>query len=464
MINWNEEVNEREKELTIHTQQLLQIKSVLDEETITDGAPFGKGISEAYHWMLSLADGDGFITKDLDGYAGHIEFGDGDEIIGVLCHLDVVPEGGGWTSPPYSAEVRHGNIYARGAIDDKGPTMAAYYALKIIKELKLPIQKKIRIILGNDEESKWRCVEHYFKHEKMPMAGFAPDANFPLIYAEKGICDFMLRPQFNKNESSVVYQFKSGERLNMVPEVATCQLIRANKNSMRLLFEKYLMRHQLDGEVSEEEGRLCLKINGRSAHGSEPDKGINSGLYLANFIYSHVPLTEEDDRYFSLLNRYFYKDTKGEHIGIAYADEDKGAITLNIGVMEYSQGEGEIGVNLRYPEGANFEHIRQTLVQVFSKHQLDLNIITHERPHAVDLNHPLIQVLSKVYKEHTGDDGKPIAIGGGTYARSLKAGVAFGPMFPGQEDVAHQANEYISINHLKKATAIYAQALFELAK
>lgn len=225
-INWLEEVEKRKEALIKDTQAFLQIESILDEETKSDQAPFGEGINQALHSILNKGQEDGFLVKNVDGYAGHIEFGKGEELVGILCHIDVVPPGDGWTSPPFSAEIRDGKVFARGALDDKGPTMAAYYALKIVKELGVEVDKRLRIIIGTDEESNWGCVDHYFKHEEMPGLGFAPDADFPIIYAEKGILDCTLRQEAKQYEviaNTLVY-FSSGRRLNMVPDLAVSRI------------------------------------------------------------------------------------------------------------------------------------------------------------------------------------------------------------------------------------------------
>ena len=168
-----------------------------------------------------------FVSKNVGNLAGHVEFGQGDESVGILCHVDVVPEGDGWSSDPFAAEIRDGKIFARGAIDDKGPTIAAFYAMKIVKDLGLPLNKRVRMIIGTDEESEWRCVDHYFKHEEMPTIGFAPDADFPIIFAEKGIADFDLvlnqienKEQKGKILSLRLYVFSLDRRYNMVPDFA----------------------------------------------------------------------------------------------------------------------------------------------------------------------------------------------------------------------------------------------------
>ncbi|MCY7798843.1 Sapep family Mn(2+)-dependent dipeptidase, partial [Bacillus haynesii] len=288
-MNWEQEVLKRRNEIVEDIQGFLKINSVLDEETAGPGRPFGKGIQECLTALLNKGEESGFTVKNLDGYAGHIEWGKGEEIIGVLCHIDVVPPGDGWTSDPFAAEIRDGRIYARGALDDKGPTMAAFHALKIVKDSGLPLSKRIRMIIGTDEESDWRCVEHYFKHEEMPSAGFAPDADFPIIYAEKGLIDAALKIETDQAETGadlVLEIFRSGRRLNMVPDDAEAVLAGAAPSGFEESFARFVKEKRAEGRILQEGGRLTLTVYGKSAHAMEPNNGVNAGLILAEFLHT----------------------------------------------------------------------------------------------------------------------------------------------------------------------------------
>ncbi|PYZ93812.1 dipeptidase PepV [Salipaludibacillus keqinensis] len=465
-MNWKNEVDKRKGTIVKDTQSFLQIESVLDEKTVSKQAPFGEKIREAYDWLLHKAKQEGFKVKDHDGYAAHIEWGTGEEIVGILCHIDVVPGGDDWTSPAFNAEIRDEKIYARGALDDKGPTMACYYALKILKDAGIETGKRVRLIIGTDEESQWRCVDHYFKHEEMPSLGFAPDADFPIIYAEKGICDFIYETKLTSN-TGLVRSFHSGHRLNMVPDRAVAKLdIKQVENTSKLrnLFHQYLVHNDCKGSLNIRDSNVELTLNGFSAHGMEPEDGVNAGLLLAGFLIK-LPLNIEEKNFITPLVAMFLKDSRGENIDIAYSDEQLGDLTINIGQMMYEQGsESKIGINLRYPEGASFDVIKRSLDDHFQAYGYVGDTRVHETPHAMDKDHELVKILSKVYEEETGEQAELLAIGGGTYARALNAGVAFGPLFPGQKDVIHQADEYISIKHLLAMTVIYTRAVYELAK
>ncbi|MGE6628822.1 dipeptidase PepV [Bacillus sp. NPDC077027] len=462
-MNWEVEVIKRKEALIQDTQSFLKIESVLNEEDAKEEQPFGEKVDEALQYMLKKGKAEGFTVKNVDGYAGHIEYGEGDEIVGVLCHVDVVPAGDGWTSAPFSAEIRDGKIFARGAIDDKGPTMAAFYALNILKDAGVQLSKKIRMIIGTDEESDWRCVDHYFKHEEMPTIGFAPDADFPIIHAEKGIIDAIVDftyPAVSEERVSLRY-FSSGMRLNMVPDEATALVSGNGLEDIKASFEAFLTEKEVTGEATRVKEGLQLILKGVSVHAMEPAHGVNAGIHMAAFLSSQ-PIDEQGLAFTTQIKALFEQDTRGHKLGIACQDEISGELTLNVGTIRYTQNEeAKLGLNIRYPvtsDGAKvkngIESIKGATIQKFDD----------SPPHHVSSDHPLVKTLQRVYEEQTGDQAKLIAIGGGTYARSLEAGVAFGPLFPGRPDCAHQKDEYIEIDDLLRATALYAQAMYELAK
>ncbi|HWO75735.1 MAG TPA: dipeptidase PepV [Bacillus sp. (in: firmicutes)] len=465
-INWLDEILKRKDALLEDAFGLLSIESVLDEAQATKEAPLGQGVKEALDYMLNLGERDGFNVKNVDHVAGHIEYGSGEEIVGILCHVDVVPAGEGWTTPPFSPEIRDGKLYARGAIDDKGPTMAAYYGLKLMKELNLPIKKRVRVIIGTDEESRWRCVKRYFETEEMPQLGFAPDADFPIIHAEKGIADFFLVQKETEtvNEGIKVLSFKSGQRLNMVPDHAIVQIeAREEASAIQAQFAEFLQKHQLKGHYSYEDSVMILKVEGEAAHAMEPNNGTNAGLYLSAFL-AELNLDAKAKAYFQFIKNFLFQDTRGQALGLKYSDDITGDLTVNAGVFEYNDsGKAHIGINIRYPVTFSMEQQLQSLQALLETHGFGLEDFNDLKPQHVEKMSPLIQILKKVYEEQTGEEAKLLTIGGGTYARSLNTGVAFGPLFPGRPDVAHQKDEYIVVDDMLKAAAIYAQAIFELA-
>ncbi|CCQ96708.1 putative dipeptidase ytjP [[Clostridium] ultunense Esp] len=469
-IDWLGEVEKRKEELVRDLQEFLQIPSVLKEEA-KEGAPFGPDVAKALGYILDLSSRMGMRTQNLDGYIGYGEFGDGKEMVGILCHVDVVPPGKGWSVPPFSGRIIGDRIVSRGASDDKGPTIAALYGAKIVKELGLPLKRRVRLIFGTDEESEWRCIDRYNESEEKPVVGFAPDADFPLIFAEKGLYNVALRFHLGSGGKTGIHllSFTSGERSNMVPDYAEARLKMEDPRLMERIKETYL--HYLKekgypGEWGVEEGELKLAVKGVSAHGSLPELGEHAGWRLAAFL-NDLTLDQEGSRFIELLNHLFLDDPKGKKLEIEASDPVMGDLTVNVGVISYPGpgGEGEmVKINIRYPSSTHVEEIRGKILSKIGPYGGE--IVKEDKkltPHLVPKDHPLVKTLLRVYRSQTGDTREPLAIGGATYARSLPLGVAFGAAFPGREDVAHQKDEYILLDDLVKATAIYAQAIYELA-
>jgi succinyl-diaminopimelate desuccinylase len=310
----------------------------------------------------------------------------------------------------------------------------------------------------------------------MPDYGFAPDADFPIIYAEKGIVDFYMSksyaetsghaPFINDEDPLTLLSFYSGERLNMVPERAVVKLTGFSSKQHLLAtqrsFEDYIKKINGNGYVTIEENQLVLETRGRSAHGSEPSKGINAAFLMLQFL-KDLSLKKMDKQFVELLEWLFEKATQAR-FGDAWYDDMSGYLTLNVGkVMYLHQGKAGIGINLRYPVTASYDQVMKVIKVKAEEEQFHLDQLDHTSAHYVSPEHPLIKTLARVYREQTETHPQLLTIGGGTYARALRAGVAFGPLFPGKEDTAHQVNEYIEIEDLLKATAIYAQAIYELA-
>jgi succinyl-diaminopimelate desuccinylase len=457
-IDFKKEVQKRKAKIIEDLQNLLRINSELTTfDPKRKGAPFGEGTKEALDFMLSLGQKDGFEVVNLEGYAGHIEYGKQKDFIGMIGHLDVVPAGKGWQTDPYGAEIINNRIYARGAEDDKGPTIAAYYALKIIKELELPLSKRIKLILGNDEETAWRCMRHYFSvYPEAPVAGFIPDADFPLIYAEKGISRLILS---GREEDERIISLHGGLRDNMVPDEAV--LVMKKDEQIKTSFNTYLKAHHLEGELSEQDDTLKMIIQGKSAHGSTPELGVNAIDLMINFM-NHLGIK---NNMIDLMTTYLVEDYLGKKLHINYNDPEMGDLTNNFGVLKYENNVYEMFLNLRYPNGVSFEHVTQKISEQIQPFKAKLIVDNHQKLIYKDPSSPFIQTLLEAYQKHTNDyTSKPITIGGGTFARAMPNSVAFGPQFPGHPSYIHQKDEYTEIEDLLLATTIYAEALYALAK
>lgn len=393
-----------------------------------EGMPFGKGAADCLKHFLELAESLGFETKNYDNYAGEVIFGDGEEEFAVLAHLDVVPAGSGWTKPPFTGTVENGRIWGRGAMDDKGPAVASLFALKKLKDEGFVPKKKIKLILGLNEECGWKCIEHYKKVAHMPDTGFSPDANFPVIYAEKGILH--IRADFRVNQN-LFSAFVGGERVNMVCDYCEAFSL-ASVDSTRATN----LGLEIDGNV--------LISRGKSAHGSTPEEGKNALLPM----FAYFRLKRVTDCLFNDI--YGLKDLKDE----------TGNLTMSPDVVSYKNGVLSVLVDIRYPATLPLSAVTEKL----DKFGVRYKTVSHQKPLFQDKNNELVKTLQKVYDDYTGAQHEPIAIGGGTYARALKCGVAFGPEIEGEEVTIHQADEYITIDRVKLMIEVYAEAVRRLTE
>ena len=460
-IDFKQEVLNHKEDLLKDLFDLLSVRSILGTD-ITEETPFGSGPREALDLILSFGKRDGYKTKLVENKAGHIEVGEGEELFGILGHVDVVPVvEADWTSHPFKPEIRDGKIFARGSLDDKGPTMAAYYAVKLLDKLGVKWNKRVRVIVGSDEETGFRCVEAYFKHEEQPASGFTPDAMFPLVYAEKARATFDHKLKFVSEDGEYNYKlvkFNGGQVLNMVISSAKAEL-EGEVADIKEKFEKFLKQEKLEGEV-EVENTIKLTLKGKAAHGSTPQYGINGATKLAEFL-STLGLDNNGKNFVNYIVEKLANDPFGEKLGIDYADDEMGEATYNYGILEYDL-ERKIGVvstDCRHPKKFDLvDRLNEIKVD-----NIDIEVTSTKEAHYVPKDDELVTTLMDVYRKHTGDTkNDAFVLGGGTYARCLKKGVAFGLLFPGKEDTMHQANEYLEVEDLLLATAIYAEGIYKL--
>ena len=396
-------------------KEWIKIKSV--KSPSENGAPFGLGVFAMLEKALADAKSLGFEINNYDGYVGEVVFGSGEDSKGlaILCHLDVVPEGdlSLWDYSPYSAEEKDGYLYGRGVVDDKGAAALCLFALKELKDEGFIPSKKIKLILGCDEESGWGCIDHYNKVAVMPQLGFSPDGDFPVIYAEKGIYHI----KYTFPISNRVQNIAGGDRINVVCDKCFVKI---------------------DNEE--------IVFNGVSAHGSTPELGDNAIKKALKALVDKNLFSEQ--AYEHLFNgRLFEK----------FSDES-GKLTFSPNVIKKVGDCVEILVDVRYPVHYKLEEVNVPLKKIG-----EFEIEEHKAPLYADKNGALVKTLNAVYEKHTGEKAVSQVTGGGTYARALKTGVAFGPVFDGGA-VCHVPNERMKISDLEKCYYIYKDAIKELSK
>ncbi|MDR3270827.1 MAG: dipeptidase PepV [Peptococcaceae bacterium] len=454
-----QQVEQMQDELIRHIQECVRLRSVKDPASVGPGAPFGQGVQQTLDWFLATAAHMGFATRNIDGYVGVVEWGEGD-VLGILGHLDVVPEGDGWSVPPYAAEIHDGRIFGRGVSDDKGPALAALYAMKALKDAGYPLTRKIRLILGTDEESGWADLAYYQEREQLCAEGFTPDGKFPLINAEKGILHVELRRE--TTDFPHIIAFNAGERPNIVPHCCTVQVRGVAASELQQAIASFssppgvLVTWESNGEMSQ---TLC--VHGVSAHGSLPQEGVNAALYAVRLLRG-LPLTEEEARLLAWIDEGPGSSVYGEGVGLGLSDEVSGRLSLNVGQMEIAAGWARLIIDIRYPVSLTEHAIVARMQTAAEQAGYTVSVLLSQDPHYVPQDSAFVQTLLQAYTDVTGQDGRALATGGGTYAKALSCGVAFGPVFPGEPDLAHCADESIRIDRVCQMTKIYVQALYRL--
>lgn len=429
------------------TVEILRFDS--SQKPAVNGCPFGKETADCLAYFLELAQGMGFETRNYDNYVGEVIFGEGKDFA-ILAHLDVVPAGSGWKYPPFGGVINDDpsdggvlgtKIWGRGAMDDKAPAIACLYALKAIKDQGIVPHRTFKLIVGCNEESGWKCIEHYNKVAVMPEEGFTPDADFPAIYAEKGILHFATYFPINQPPMSAL---NAGERVNMVCDRAEITLTRKAAGAL------IGYQNSVDGtSLSYDNTTNILTVSGKSAHGSTPDKGANAlGAALA-FLGS---VSADCRKAYDLL----FADT----MGLKTLCDETGRLTMSPDVATFKDGILTVTTDVRFPATYPLSAVTDKL----DRSGVQYEIVNYQAPLYNDPNGKLITTLMGVYNAATGKNDKAIAIGGGTYARALKCGCAFGPELPDTEPTIHQANEYVTLDALRFMSKIYYEAIKAIAQ
>ena len=425
-------------------QTIISYPSVLNEGE--NGTPFGQAIQDVLEKTLELARELGFQTYiDPEGYYGYAEIGQGEELLAVLCHLDVVPAGDlqDWQTPPFEATIVGDYLVGRGVQDDKGPSLAALYAVKSLLDDGIQFTKRIRFIFGTDEETLWRCMNRYNQIEEQADLGFAPDSSFPLTYAEKGLLQVKLHgPGWDD------LPLQAGQALNVVPDKATYAGHR--------LEELLPVLDQSEVQYSQTEDSVT--VLGVSKHSKDAAEGVNAIVGLAeslSLIQPHPALLFIADA--------VGEDATGEALFGPISDEPSGDLSFNLATLVIDQEQSEIGIDIRIPVLADKDALVARLQEIAASYQLEYEEFDYLAPLYVPLDSPLVSSLMAVYQEETGDKTPAMSSGGATFARTMGNCVAFGALFPGAEQTEHQANERAKIDDLYAAMEIYREAIQRLA-
>ena len=427
-------------------KEFVSINTINDQSTISEGQPFGKGVRKGLDYVADLGKKLGFNVDRCDYYCSELTIGEGN-LIDVYAHADVVPVSKNWKTDPFTPTIKNNTMYARGCSDDKGPLISCLYGVKMLIDNNLINGYKVRFIVGGDEERGSACLEHYFHHLKKeyPTYGISPDANYPLIFAEKGI--YAYQAIYNVDLKGVK-EFSFGQALNVVLDDVSVEIDSSIKN----IVNNYANKHK---EVKISYENNILNIKGKASHGSVPWNGINAGLHLLNLLGDYLDLSILHDIY------EFYKIGDGKSFKGDYTSKYFKDSSYCVGKIEYKDGKLSLFVNMRLPDNTTSE---QAINNVKNNTKCDdIVSLGGSNGFIIDPESDFIQALLKVYQKHTGDKvSKPCAIGGGTYSRETKNTVAFGMEFPNVDTLMHQDGEFLPLDAFKVSIGIYGEAIYQM--
>ncbi|MDD5791672.1 MAG: Sapep family Mn(2+)-dependent dipeptidase [Erysipelotrichaceae bacterium] len=440
-----------EKNLTAMKEDLATLvshNSILNNDALPFGLENRKVLDDA---MKLMAD-KGFRTKNVDYYACYGEIGAGDEVIGILAHLDIVPAGDGWDSDPFAMVEKDGYLFGRGVSDDKGPAIASMYAMKYLLDTGYPFKKRVRLILGCNEETGSKCIEHYVEKEGHIDMGFTPDGGFPGIYAEKGMIGGYL---VGKNTKFLA--IKGGDAGNIVCKNVDARLPLGSFDEEA--FARYLDEHEIKYAIRKDDA-ININVQGLAAHASTPQHGINAIAYLMEALYA----AKLDDEFVNFFHKNFALTYNGELLGYEELKDEESNTTINFGTVSFTDGSIRISLDMRFPVQSSYQKCLAPLMKMNEENSFFESSGRGVEPLYFNQDTPMIKALMKAYVDVTGDhESKMEAIGGGTYAKAIHNCIAFGAGFPNSEDMhMHNANERLKIEDFKKQVEIYVEAIKNL--
>lgn len=387
---------------------------------------------------------------------------------GIVGHLDVVPVGDGWTYEPFNPQLSDGKLYGRGTTDDKGPVIASLYAMKAVMDT-CKVNKRVRLIVGLDEERSWKCIKHYKEVEEMPTLGFSPDAEFPCIYAEKGLLSVKLSQEIKINTDDVVIEnidYKNNA-INIVPKY--CGMTIKFKNNQLLEKVKLDIINEINTNKFEikindiDDEKLLIESFGKAAHAAHPELGTNAIMRLVICINRAFEKNNIEINFIKIISDKFKLETNGKSLGIDLKD-DMGELTLNVAKLYINDNKMDLEANMRIPVTYKLSDVEEKIIDNLKDTDIEIEFKGRNNSLYIPKNNELVQKLCKIYNDYYGRNEQPLAIGGATYARAFKNCVSFGAMMPNEEDMCHKADEYIKVKNLIDSSKIYARAIYELTR
>lgn len=410
---------------------LIEIPSI--KGPAEEGAPYGIENKRVLEQIMKLAYSYGFSGEIVDDAVAYIQVGNDADYIGIAGHLDVVAAGGAWNYPPFELTIENGKLYGRGILDNKGPIFSCLFGLKLLMDQGYQLKQTLRILFGSDEESGSADIARYLAQEAAPRFAFTPDCKYPVVYGERGILNVVYETPLSPEALALISEISGEQDRSFVPDVLSSQL----------------------------EGRTYA-VSGKRAPSNAPELGHNAITLLAKEL-AKATTNQELKNYFQWLEDAFHDQHFGQGIDMAWSDEMSGILNITPYLLKKTGTGFKLGLSLRYPVSYTEETVLDGL-QKAAYQDSTLTLVRSMPSLLTDKNRPEVAQLSKAYADVTALDSTPVTTTGATYARALPNTVAFGPSFPGQKGIAHNADEYMDESDLLLNMEIYMNAILNLCE
>lgn len=454
-----------------HTQEMVEDICELcrinsEKMPAEEDMPFGPGAAECLDAALDMAEGYGFEVQDYDGYVGCVDFDSTlPRQLDILAHLDVVPAGEGWQeTEAFRPVLKEGILYGRGTADDKGPAVAALYAMRAVKELGIPLKKNVRLIMGTDEECGSSDIRYYYEKEPEAPMTFSPDGQYPVVNVEKGRLEGHFTAEFEASDALPrLTGLEAGTKVNVVPGKAKATVEGLERSLLQEAADAVKEATGIEFELSFQDPVCEITAVGVGAHAARPQEGNNAitGLLtlLCRLPLAACPQTEFLKKLLALMP---HGDVNGRALGVAMEDEVSGLLTLAFSMLKTGASGLEGQFDSRVPVCGNEDNVLKVIRERMAEEGLTLHNDSMTPPHIVDGESLFVKTLLRVYEDYTGREGKCLSIGGGTYVHNLKNGVAFGASMPGTDNRMHGADEFAIVEELVTSARMFAQVIVDL--
>ena len=470
-MRWSQEIKafaaSHSQEYLEDLAKLIAVPSVSEERYMaTAEAPFGIRCVEALQVMMDMCRGYGLETRTIGDVIGIAEYGQGERELDIVAHLDVQPAGEGWTTDPFKLTIDGDTLYGRGVSDDKGPALAALYAVRALKESGIPLKKKVRLVWGTGEEYAIQDIHYYTDAEPAPPFMFTPDHSYPLVNSCKAGYTNKMEASFIDDESAPgvrVMSLAAGNNRGAVPGSCEAQVNGADREALERAIEDRSSATGLPFHVDWQDGQARISCEGVSTHAVKADQGKNALTAMLGLLTA-LPLSDTDGH--RMLRRFDaifpHGDVEGRQGGLYVSDKESGGSLYNIGIFRYTPVALEVQLRATLPATTDTERFKDFFRDKMEDIGLSVVEENVSEGRNIPLDDPYVKKLMASYEFYTGEKAFGISAGGGDYSHHFPRGIAFGCEPYGVDTRMHGAQEFVSLENMLRSVCIFAQSIWEI--